>query len=56
MAFGKPKETPARPPEGGEDMEEEEASMVFGRGRGRGRDGAGEYEMATMREGANENV
>ena len=58
MAFGKPKETPALPSEGGENMEEEEASMGFGRGRGRGkgRDGAGEYEMVSMREGADENV
>lgn len=58
MAFGKPKETPALPPEGAGDMEEEEASMGFGRGRGRGngRDGTGEYEMVSMREGADENV
>ena len=54
MTFGKPKETPALPPEGGENMEEEETSMGFGRGRGRGKelDGAGEYEMVRMKEGA----
>lgn len=58
MAFGKPKETPALPPEGGEIMEEEEASIGFGRGRGRGkgRHGAGQYEMVRMGEGADENV
>lgn len=56
MAFGKPKETPALLPEGGEDIEEEEASLGFERGRGRGRDGAGQYEMIRMREGVNENV
>lgn len=58
MAFGKPKETPALPPESAGDMEVEEASMGFGRGRGRGkgRDGTGEYEMVSIREGADEDV